>query len=344
MRKGGTSDIPHVTFTDHWIRKRPEKGPGSKLSTPPATAEFVDALAPRRTVPDAQAALREGLAHHDYWRHQGDVSHLPLASELLESATPRVRDRADAWFALARVRVAQRNLAGAAEAFAQATRLEPRNAVYLVDEAQNLEDMGNLPGAEAVLRKTVAMRPDYRVAWGNLANNLVRQQRMDDANAAFDMAEKLTPSDVMTPQNRGFAALAQRRYADAIALLAEAARRDPLSAQPLFGQGMALVAQGKLAEARAPLDAAVGLDPDFGPVRWLRGQMRASLRDLPGARDDYRKWVAVESANPMAHVELAKVELALGDRVAARKSAAQAAKLAPGDASIKALQDQLGRP
>jgi tetratricopeptide (TPR) repeat protein len=344
MRKGGTSDIPHVTFTDHWIRKRPEKGPGSKLATPPATAEFVDALAPRRTVPDTQAALREGLAHHDYWRHQGDASHLPLASELLESATPRVKDRADAWFALARVRVAQRNPSGAAEAFAEATRLDPRNAVYMVDEAQNLEDMGNLQGAEAVLRRTVAVRPGYRVAWGNLANNLVRQQRMDDANAAFDMAEKLTPSDAMTPQNRGFAALAQRRFDAAIELLAEAARRDPLSAQPLFGQGMALVAQGKLNEARPPLDAALTLDPNFGPARWLRGQVRASQRDLPGAREDYRQWTTVESANPMAFAELAKVELALGDKAAARKAAAQAAKLAPGDPAVKALQDQLGRP
>ena len=340
MRKGGTSDIPHVTFTDHWIRRRLD-GRADTLPEPPKTAEFVDALAPMRTVADTQAAVRMGLAHHDAWRFQGDAAHLPLASELLEAGTVTVRDRPDAFFALGRVRAAQGNLPGAAAAFAEATRLDPRNAVYLVDEAMNLENLGQLTEAEAVLRRAVAVRPDYRVPWGNLANNLVRQSRFEEAETAFDRAAELAPADAMTPQNRGFTALSQRRFDVATRQLGEAALRDPLSPQPPFGLGMMAVAQGRLTEARVSLDAAVAVDPTFGPARWMRGQVRAAARDLPGARDDYSHWTRLEPKNPLAFVELAKIELLLGDKPAARKAAREAARLAPADASIRTLEARI---
>ncbi len=341
MRKGETTDIPHVTFTDHWIRRKPGQAGGPK--TPPKTTALVDALAPKRSasLKDRQAALREGLAHHDLWRFQGDAARLPLASELLEGALVTVRDRPDAWHALARIREAQGNRPGAAEAYATAVRLDPKNAVLRQDEAQNLEALGDLKGAEATLRASIAARPDYRVAWGNLANNLVRQQRMTEALAAFDEAERLAPAEAITPQNRGFALLSAGRLPEAVAALTEAGRRDPLSPQPLFGLGMAAASQRKLDEARPPLDAAVRLDPQFGPARFLRGQVRAASRDLAGAREDFTAWVAAEPRNPTAHLELAKVQAALGETKQALATLDAGLRIAPGEPTLGALRRQL---
>jgi tetratricopeptide (TPR) repeat protein len=349
MRKGGTTDIPHVTFTDHWIRRTPggegasKSPPKTPAKTPPKTTDLVDALAPKRSasIGDRQAAVRLGLAHHDIWRFQGDAAHLPLASELLEGALVTVRDRPDAWHALARIREAQGHREGAAEAYATAVRLDPKNAVLRQDQAQNLEAMGDLPGAEAALRVSIAARPDYRVAWGNLANTLMRQQRMTEAMAAFDEAERLAPAEAITPQNRGFALLSARQFPAAEAALSEAARRDPLSPQPLFGLGMLAASQSKLADARPPLDAAVKLDPTFGPARFLRGQVRAASRDLAGAGEDFLAWVAAEPRNPTARLELAKVQAALGQTKAALATLDAGLAIAPGDPTLGALRRQL---
>jgi tetratricopeptide (TPR) repeat protein len=104
---------------------------------------------------------------------------------------------------------------------------------------------------------------------------------------------------------------------------------------------MAAASQRKLDEARPPLDAAVRLDPQFGPARFLRGQVRAASRDLAGAREDFTAWVAAEPRNPTAHLELAKVQAALGETKQALATLDAGLRIAPGEPTLGALRRQL---
>ena len=339
MRKGDTSDIPHVTFTDHWIRERPgsKNDAGSVQPTDENTTDLVDALASRRTVPDTSAAAREGVAHADVWRYHFRPDHLPRAAALLEAAVTTTRDRMDVWFSLARVREAMGNRAGAARAYEEAVRIAPRHAPLLVDQAQNLEDMGNLGGAEKVLRKALEVRPDYRVAWGNLANLLSRLARYREAEAAYQKADALAPAEAVTPQNRGYTALARKEFAQAMAYFEEVQRRDPVTPMGPFGVANVLLAQGKVAEALPYLNEALRMDAQYGMARWYRSRIYAEQGKFAEARADLEIWRAAEPQNPNAHLELARVLLGAGDKPAARKALAEAATRFPGHPQVAAL-------
>ena len=346
MRKGDTSDIPHVTFTDHWIRQRPgakedAAAAAPKSAGPPA---LVDALASRRKGPDPHAVAREAVAHADIWRYQKVQAHLPVAAPLLEGAAQTSPHRLDVWISLARVREAKGDRVGAAKAYEAAVKLAPTHAPLLVDQAQNLEDMGDLAGAERALRRALEARPDYRAAWGNLGNVLARQGRMPDADAAYERADALAPHEALTPQNRGFLSIGRREYDRAIAFFEETQRRDPVTAVAPFGLANALLAQGKLNEALPHLNEALRIDPSYTMALWYRGRVFADLSQWTAARRDLERWRTLEPHNPNAHVELAQILLGAGDKAAARRTLSEAALKFPGHPQIGALLNVATQP
>ncbi len=107
--------------------------------------------------------------------------------------------------------------------YALALREAPRDARVLSDYGYYRYERGDLPGAEASLRKAIKADSGYQTAWVNLGLVLAEQGRYDEAQAAF--------------QNP----------------LGEAAAR--------YNVGMVLARQGDEAAARREFEAALRLDP-----------------------------------------------------------------------------------
>ncbi|MGK0362415.1 MAG: hypothetical protein ACI9U2_004736, partial [Bradymonadia bacterium] len=99
MRSGGTSDVPHVEFTDHFIRRRPTQarpGPARGL----ALEDMVAGAAP----PDAWLL---GMAHTHLWERMKRPEHLPVALKALGAALQTQPADVRALKALARALVKQ---------------------------------------------------------------------------------------------------------------------------------------------------------------------------------------------------------------------------------------------
>ncbi len=323
MRSGGTSDIPHVTFTDHFIRKKPK---ADETRTAPST-ELVDMLAATRVGHGEKASVREAIAHFEVFRFghsRNGRAHLPLARQLLTEVTEKFPDDARAWRALGGASASMGNAKAAAEAYARATALAPDDPLALTDLADALEAQGRLKEAEEALRKAIALREDYRVAWGNLGNNLQRQGRHDDAEQAYARADALAPFLALTANNRGHNFLSQGRLDEARRWFEEALRRDPSEFVSHFNVAFTLIEGGHPAEALAPLDRALARSPDFPLGLWLRGRARLATGDTAGSRDDLERLIAVEPSNLAGYLELSKAYAEAGDRRAAQAVLARA--------------------
>ena len=83
MYRGDTSDIPHVTFTDHFIRKKPAEEQNAQRGK---SIKLIDVLAKKRKNDDPnRAAVRLAIAHARRWRLDGKGEHQAEALKQLES-------------------------------------------------------------------------------------------------------------------------------------------------------------------------------------------------------------------------------------------------------------------
>lgn len=305
MRQGGTSDIPHVTFTDHFIRKNPKPE-----DTPdrPHTTELVDALAETRVGDDPRdAAVRAGMAHARIWRFHAKAEHGPIAERQLTAALAARPERADAWEELGHVRRGLGDLVGARAAYAEVEKRDPKAVLYRLEQAEVLEALGEVAAAEAALRDAVTKQPKNRKAWGNLANLLQRTGRYDEAEAAYATAEALAPEAAVTPNNRGHNAIQRGDFEAAARWFAEAKRRDGADPMAPFNQGTLALRQGDKPGALARFEEAMKLAPRFPLPYWIRGRMRLAAGDLAGAEADLSKHAELDPKNPNGWIDLARV-------------------------------------
>ncbi|HEX9950368.1 MAG TPA: multiheme c-type cytochrome, partial [Rubricoccaceae bacterium] len=134
MRRAGTSDIPHVSFTDHWIRKNPPPGRAGGPTetegrrTEPHTLVNVvlregelegRAETPR---PAAQSDAEAGLALFNFYEQAHPLpAYLPTSARLLRRGLAGGQDRTDVRIALGRSLHAMDSLAAAVAVLREAS-------------------------------------------------------------------------------------------------------------------------------------------------------------------------------------------------------------------------------
>ena len=134
MHRGGTSDIPHVSFTDHYIRKRPKT---SSAQPKVKVTNLVDALASAGAADNTPLArTRLGIAHAQMWRVDGKAPHRALGKSQLSAALKETTDHEQGWQELALLTVRGKPR-GRLAAFARAAQLPGGRAHrHRVDEAE----------------------------------------------------------------------------------------------------------------------------------------------------------------------------------------------------------------
>jgi len=197
-------------------------------------------------------ALREGDARR--------------AEDRMRAVLAREPDHPPALLTLAIALYAQRRLAEAAAAFAKALAVNPGTfeAAHML---ANVEfERGDLPTAEAMLRRAIAIDPVQAVAWKDLAAVLTRADRHDEALQAA--AEAWTHDREHGDACGAFAnyAISLRdagRLDEALALLAASLPRHP-GPDGQYTYGVALLTAGRLREGW-----------DQYEFRWLKEPLRA---------------------------------------------------------------------
>jgi tetratricopeptide (TPR) repeat protein len=132
-----------------------------------------------------------------------------------------------------------------------------------------LRDRGDLPGAEAALRRSVEIRPELAQAHMWLGIVYSKMNRPNEALAEYEIAVNLDPGSFEPMYNYGFALMTQNRLQEAADALAKAAQRTPGDTPRLNKSlanahgnlGLVLLQLNRPDEAEPHLQQAKILDP-----------------------------------------------------------------------------------
>jgi len=99
--------------------------------------------------------------------------------------------------------------------------------------------------------------------------------------------------------------------------------------------------RGKVAEVLAAADRMIRLDPKLSTGYILRAMANTRLGNTTAALDDLQQVVFSDPKNIVAHNELGRLYLRLGDRVRARREFEQVLILNPNDEFAKQMLSRI---
>ena len=129
--------------------------------------------------------------------------------------------------------------------------------------ALNHEQRGNLPEAERLLRRAVALAPDDQAVRNACGLCLLRLERPAEALAQFDALLELNPSLPFAHASRGAALLASGAIAAAQTSYLRAVELDPAQGVALAGLAHIDCRRGAYAQARGWAEKALEVLPNF---------------------------------------------------------------------------------
>ena len=312
LQKGGTSDIPHVTFTDHWIRRTlpPARHPDEieRVLVRDTPVELVRITAGRPS--GAEADLEEAVAYFAYY----DESHrLPA---YLDSVKIKARrglaagaDRADARLALGRALLEEGDVAEANRVLEEAASRHPGRADVLYWLGTARLQSGATQSAVAALEEAAVVQPAFVEAHVKRAEALEAAGRPGEAEAAYREALRRDP--VHQPQawnNLGFLLLQAQRFDEALPLFEKATALDPDLAVAFVNAGSVYLLRQQLDEAAEQFEQALAADRDYVPALGNLGLVRAQQGRYDEARALLQQVLRLDPSDARARATLQQVE------------------------------------
>ena len=313
LRASGTSDIPHVTFTDHWIRR----------TVPPAS--YSDEMEHVFVRPDPMRLVRVG--------GMPEGTHPGYA--LIEEAIAYFafyEDRHELGFYLdSVVTKAQTGLQAGAD--------HPDGRLAL---ARALLEEGRSQEAVAVLSEAVLDYPDHARMryWQGVA--FLNEGLPGEAIAALRHAVELQPVFVEARVKLGEALQATGRVGEAESAYLAALAEDPVRHPGAWNNlGMLYMGMGRLGEARTMFERALGLAPDLAPALVNAAALHMSRSEWEQAAGLLRR--AVERAPDFVPGlgNLAVVQWQLGRPDEAVRTLDALLRLHPEDQRARSLLEEI---
>lgn len=186
-------------------------------------------------------------------------------------------------------------------------KIEAPVQAWLVDGLDRLE-LGQLAGAEASLRKTLATNPDSGTARLALGDALARDGRMEDASKIYEQQTERTPSqpDAWYKLGLAYAQLATRVAQSFEEKHADDPQGQQLAAEAFLDQGDDLAA----ARALFRLSHQAAVQPQ------VHADLGAALLELAypkAAEDHFKRELAQDAECPEAQLGLAETATLRGD-------------------------------
>jgi predicted CXXCH cytochrome family protein len=323
MQQGGTSDIPHIVFTDHWIRRDPPDGlqPDDiqrlEVREEPFTLVRVrDDLTSGHDRSDESQTTPEGLADLE-----AAVAYFKLyeTKHMLQEYLPRVVAKARKGFA------------------AGAELVEARVAM-----GRALAAMDSLQSAAEVLRTAADEYPEN--AWVHLWLGDVRlkQGQLQQAVTALTRARDLQPALIEAHVKLATALQRRGESARAVQVLEGVIQRDTVHHPQAYNNlGMLYLKDRNLSGAKPMLQRAVDLDPNFVRARVNLGSLYLMESSLEPAIQQFERAIAVDTTFVPAYGNLGLVYAQQGRRQEARQMFERVLELRPRDQRAQSMLERL---
>ena len=147
----------------------------------------------------------------------------------------------------------------------------------LVETARAAVDAGNLPVAEALLKRATEVDPKNKVAWNNLGLIYFNLREDDQAIAAFQKQLEVNPYDEFAYNNLGRVYWNERKYDDAVKAFNKQLENNPLDKFAHANLGTMYAEWHKYDLAVPELEKAASLTPDSPDMQVSLGDAYLNL-------------------------------------------------------------------
>ena len=316
MRTAGTSDIPHVSFTDHWIRRDPPEGSADgptaasfRRETPFRLVELTTGGGDVSRLDAAEADLRLGMATFLLYETRHRLpDYLPEVAARIRRGLAAGADRADARVTLGRALLDMDSLASAERALTEAVEADTASAQAHLWLGVVRVARGRDTEAVAPLRTAVRLAPRFTETRLQLAKALSATGERAAAAEALEAALDQDPLRHAGAWNDlGFLRLQLGRTEAATNALRRAVALDPREPTARANLGTARLAAGDLDAAAAQFEAALRLDARSVAALGNLGVVRAQQGRVAEARTLFERLLAVDPNDARARAALAQL-------------------------------------
>ncbi|MBL7977518.1 MAG: tetratricopeptide repeat protein [Bacteroidetes Order II. Incertae sedis bacterium] len=316
MQKSGTSDIPHVTFTDHWIRKTLPKDKKnlsvaemeqSKQRTTPFTLIKIENNDPQSLkLTNGQAKLEAAIAYFKYY----DLKHrlkdyLPIVIRYATEGFAEGANIQEARLTLGRAYLEQGNLSNAIITLEKGIREEPENAFMAYWLGVAREKKNDSSGALAAYKSAATLQPLFIEAQRKYANALALSGNVDRAIAVIEKALQKNPihfADLWN--NLGFLHMQKQNYPSAVQALTKAVQLDPNHTKALVNLGGALILTKQPDTALGYLERASRVDSQNSSIYGNIGYIYLQKGNKAKAKEMFQKVLRLNPNDQQAQLYL----------------------------------------
>jgi tetratricopeptide (TPR) repeat protein len=248
---------------------------------------------------------------------------------------------AETHFYLGNARHDHGDLAGAEASLRRSLALKADFAEAYDSLGAVLQDGGRAADAAASFRWALELRPDFAEAHGNLGNALVDLGYLEDAVRHYRRMLELRPDLAEAHNNLGNALLSLKRYEEAASSYRRALALRPDAPGAHANLGNALHALGRPQEALIHCRRALELEPDSAEAALLAGNALFDLGSLDEAAASYARALDLKPDYTEAHIAVGKVSRQIGRMVEAEESCRRALQLAADSSEAQALLGEI---
>jgi tetratricopeptide (TPR) repeat protein len=309
MNKGNTSDIPHVNFTDHWIRKIPTQTPAFKLDYAP----LVNALPTPKDASQTLALAMSGIASVEYARLQsknhGDwldaKARLEEAEKSIDSKSLQVYSAVK--LGLARVNLAFEEINAALFYYDAYLRLEPNDSIARLEYADLLMKAGKIEESKEAYLTVIEKSPQTYSAYNGLANLYQMQKNWTQAEHYYQLAHQKAPHVAEIAFNHAYLMMHQAKFTEAEKWLKEGIRRDGLKGEGYFHLGVLAIKQNQKETGLAWFEKGLSIDDSLKDVYWVRGRIYTFEKKWTLAQKDFEKLLSIDPKHVGGYLDYSRV-------------------------------------
>lgn len=295
MRSSGTSDIPHVKMTDHWVKRKLEPVGESGPDEPIKSDHLISLLPPLKEEFKKYEDGLLALAYGDLVIYGVHPELAPRALRSLSEAAQKHPTWSELWERLGEISLSLGDRIASLGAYARHSELDPLDEFHRLKEVSTLMVIGQIEQAELHLLSLIKHRPDNYLALEKLANLRLQQGRYVEASQLYIEADRYGPHAHSIPHNQGFLALLQGDLGSARRFFEEGLRRDALSREGPFFMGLIDAADGAHDLAVAHYREALKIDHRFFQVYEYLARSLLILKREEEAIDVMKTWISHEA-------------------------------------------------
>jgi len=187
---------------------------------------------------------------------------------------------------------------------------DPKNPPALLVRARWLSNDGKTEAALDNARAAVAADPQSAAAFYMLGTLQVRSRDLEGAVKSFEEVLKINPRAADAQLQLSALTLARGNAAAAVEFAQAAAKNDPGSPAARLGLARGLLVQRQIARADTEIASLLKDFPNAAPVHALSGTLRATKRDVAGARREYERTMELDATSMEALTGLVLLDVA----------------------------------